>query len=166
MGVNFEPKQGERRRRVEGGTVEKEQWDVWELTSSNTPLPSTLASTLPLFDPLSPPNLTLTSPVPTLSHFPSLNLEMAPRASHAVSSPSSPTPFSIRDGSDGIVGAGASSSIDPEGVDVDASRAGVVVVLGAGASADPNPNDDETDRLGTTPEAAPKEKLGVPPGRR
>ena len=30
----------------------------------------------------------------------------------------------------------------------------------------PNPNDEETDRLGAAPEAAPKEKLGVPPGRR
>lgn len=143
------------------------------LTSNKTPLPSTLARTLP-FTPLSPPNLIFTNPVPTLSQpFPTNRL-MAPRASKAVSSPSSPTPCSINVGSEGIVGAGASSlSPSPPPPPVEASAAGVGTgtvddeeVASSEEAEAPNQNDEETDRLGAAPEAAPKEKLGVPPGRR
>ena len=130
------------------------------LTSNSTPLPSTLAKIRP-FGPPAPPLLILTNPVPIFSHFPPANLDSAPFCSQAVSSPSSPTPCSISVGSDGIVGAGASSP--SAAASVAGSAAEGAVVEGA---AEPNEKEEvPMDFLGVV-EAAPKEKLGAPPGRR
>lgn len=136
------------------------------LTRRTLPVPSVRTRTRPLEPEALPPILIRKIPTPTLVHpglpstSPNRLTDVLP--SQATSSSSSPSPFSIRLGSEGIVGAGGSSAASSAGCGVAAAR----VSSPACAEAESDPKlklDVATGRLGA---AAPKEKLGAPPGRR